>query len=328
MKKFTLEVIAKIANGDLKADEQSKQVIINKLIKTIVKSAKHFKEQFPEFPEEVNLDVTADDIDAILNYKHVQQTRFSADLSFSKKIFRSVTKLLVLVINPPKPFKKQGITPESVADAITKLGNQLTLNLDILTVLASQHESIFEKMKAEGLVHLIVDRLLNSGPMVKETGLSEASVYSLLSQCLYHLSSQPLFLEQYSDSLPLQLYSKTIKAQVEGGTKIALNSGLTKDSIELLLESIKKMVMEGDDKAARKRRVAEISAQLKQDLSDPTKVDDVAFIQQVVVVLLHAEVPVSISFSVDMPEGSLPITDSNLFMSLMGGNHKEFFLDT
>lgn len=108
-----------------------------------------------------------------------------------------------MFLQPPQPFKSEGITFEQVSESILNMNDSKLLNLDLLTVIASKHDSIFTQMKSQNLVQAIVERILSIGDYVTKSGLSMAYCYSLLSQCLYHMSGLPLFLEEYADTLPL-----------------------------------------------------------------------------------------------------------------------------
>lgn len=103
-------------------------------------------------------------------------------------------------------------------------------DLDVLTALAANDNQTYELLDSIDAIQMIVAHLVqDEGP-----ALSSFCFY------LYNLSKAPQFVLKYAPELPIKLYKMTIKHRSK---ELALNSDLTIEAIDLVLETIKNLAL-------------------------------------------------------------------------------------
>jgi hypothetical protein len=256
------------------------------------------------------------------------------------KIQSSVMKFLMVYINPPKPFvKKEKNFPEkAIADKVLRRLMDFKVldfwSLDIVTVMAANDPEIYSLVRQEGVIEKLKTILLGRLNLDHPSALEEhlvadhtKDVMTILSQSLFNLSREPTFLKENCRDLPLQLFNKAVKSKAED-SNLQLNDQLDKRAVEYLLETIKNLILCAPTTDDQNYSLEQISAQLKSDLSDPTKLKDISFVQMVIVPLLHAEVPVSVSLNLKNGDKIEPIVSQKLDDSSNKKAEKEYFLKT
>ena len=164
------------------------------------------------------------------------------------------------------------------------------------------------------LVQEIIDKVLNQNedeelpmnpldednqPKKEDKDQEKLALNSRLAKYLYNLTKSKIFLDKYQNTLPLELYEKTIKNQSNHKYKLMLNQNLDEETINLLLQMVQEMTLqlssESDDEASS--CLEKISKLLKEDLNEASQLEDINFIKKVIVPLLHAEQKVHIRIS-------------------------------
>jgi hypothetical protein len=90
------------------------------LISIYIKSIKNFKELFPTEIEEITLVFTENDVSDIMDYKNNQMRDNKFEQDLTKRIYRSVQKLITTFLKPPLPFKNGMMSIEQVSNLILK----------------------------------------------------------------------------------------------------------------------------------------------------------------------------------------------------------------
>jgi hypothetical protein len=119
-------------------------------------------------------------------------------------------------------------------------------------------------------------------------------------QILFNCSKQRPFRDRYRASLPFDLYSLLKNPPQDPPGKL-LNTTIPENAVCLLVWTIRDVLLGGPTE------LEAFSTLLQQDLVAASEAEDVAFINQVIVPILHAEekVPVTLSLIEDLKKGEL-----------------------
>jgi hypothetical protein len=104
---------------------------------------------------------------------------------------------------------------------------------------------------------------------------------------LTNLCKHQSFISNYKAALPLQIYTQTIKQQSDFAYKLMLNQNIDETTITQLLNLIQEMTL--DNYSENTASLEQLSKVLKEDLNEASKLEDISFIQKVIVPLLHSE---------------------------------------
>jgi len=172
--------------GLMEVGQPHKQDILIKLSSILVKSMKNFKSKFPSADptKEYEIKFSEEDLMAVLTYKQKQSTQFKSDKTMCKRILRAIEKLLVCMLQSPRPFKNssqldiekaaafilgkqiEALTAENKEQTESALKSKLSelSCLDILTTFASHSQGVYKQMqkvkvgdKDMDLIQMIID---------------------------------------------------------------------------------------------------------------------------------------------------------------------------
>jgi hypothetical protein len=89
------------------------------------------------------------------------------------------------------------------------------------------------------------------------------AVNAKTAKLIYNLSKNSLFVDEYWKTLPINLYTKTIKNQSNHKYKLMSNGKLAKDSVQILLGLISDLTLHGFRDGEKNETLEELSKLLK-----------------------------------------------------------------